>query len=127
MSGNNKDPWEGFSNQVSPKVDLTLESLERTIDALKQVPSPYLCSDTEWTLDPKDAPSIPTFFYRCREYTPHDPWLVVRFLDGEGAMVGVFYHPGGLVPPGSDYMVMPGKFIAPSAQLLKALKAVIDG
>jgi hypothetical protein len=116
MSGNNKDPVEGLSRTVKGLIE-TIES---------QRPNPRLESDIKWFLKARDDKYIPKF-YRCREYTPHDPWLFVRFLDGEGAMVGVFHHPGGLVPPGQDYMVMPGKFIAPSSELLKAIKGVIDG
>lgn len=102
----------------------TVQGLIETIESQK--PNPRLQSDIRWFMKASDDKDIPRF-YRCREYLFEDPWLFVRFLDAEGCMVGVFHHPGGLVPPGSDYMVVPGKFIASSPELFKAIQGVIDG
>lgn len=102
----------------------TVQGLINTVEAQRHDRSPYLKSPVEWFL--ADQHGIERF-YRVREYLIDDPWLFVRFLDAEGSMIGVFHHPGGLAPPDTDYMVLPGKFIAPSADLLKAIQGVIDG
>lgn len=72
--------------------------------------------------------------YRVREYFLRDPWLEVRFRDGEGWPIGVFLHPSSpllALRGDEDYLHFNDEHtyeraFHPSPALLKALRRVLD-